>query len=252
MSETGVSLETAGLEEALRRLTDDNEAAYQLVLFDWDIPESDGIKAVRKLREALPGSIPILLLAEYDADGMEEALATENTEVLTKPFFASALRMKIAEMQEDTDREKEKEPEKADSLEGLHFLAAEDNEINAEILTEVLKMEGASCEIVENGERAVERFSSTEPGTYDAILMDIQMPVMNGYEASRAIRSLKREDAKLIPIIAMTANAFVDDIRDALESGMDAHVSKPIVVDQLKATFQEVLERRKHYGGSSE
>ncbi len=242
MSETGVSLETAGLEEALRRLTDDNEAAYQLVLFDWDIPESDGIKAVRKLREALPGSIPILLLAEYDADGMEEALATENTEVLTKPFFASALRMKIAEMQEDTDREKEKEPEKADSLEGLHFLAAEDNEINAEILTEVLKMEGASCEIVENGRLAVERFEQAAEGEFDAILMDVQMPVLNGYDAARAIRSLTREDAQRIPIIAMTANAFAEDEKAALDAGMNAHVAKPLDVELLKKVIREYVK----------
>ncbi len=242
MSETGVSLETAGLEEALRRLTGDNEAAYQLVLFDWDIPESDGIKAVRKLREALPGSIPILLLAEYDADGMEEALATENTEVLTKPFFASALRMKIAEMQEDTDREKEKEPEKADSLEGLHFLAAEDNEINAEILTEVLKMEGASCEIVENGRLAVERFEQAAEGEFDAILMDVQMPVLNGYDAARAIRSLTREDAQRIPIIAMTANAFAEDEKAALDAGMNAHVAKPLDVELLKKVIREYVK----------
>lgn len=242
MSETGVSLETAGLEEALRRLTGDNEAAYQLVLFDWDIPESDGIKAVRKLREALPGSIPILLLAEYDADGMEEALATENTEVLTKPFFASALRMKIAEMQEDTDREKEKEPEKADSLEGLHFLAAEDNEINAEILTEVLKMEGASCEIVENGRLAVERFEQAAEGEFDAILMDVQMPVLNGYDAARAIRSLTREDAQRIPIIAMTANAFAEDEKATLDAGMNAHVAKPLDVELLKKVIREYVK----------
>ncbi len=242
MSETGVSLETAGLAEALRRLTGDNEEAYQLVLFDWDIPESDGIKAVRKLREALPGSIPILLLAEYDADGMEEALATENTEVLTKPFFASALRMKIAEMQEDTDREKEKEPEKADSLEGLHFLAAEDNEINAEILSEVLKMEDAFCEIVENGRLAVERFEQAAEGEFDAILMDVQMPVLNGYDAARAIRSLTREDAQRIPIIAMTANAFAEDEKAALDAGMNAHVAKPLDVELLKKVIREYVK----------
>ena len=242
MSKTGVSLETAGLEEALRRLTGDNEEAYQLVLFDWDIPESDGIKAVRKLREALPGSIPILLLAEYDADGMEEALATENTEVLTKPFFASALRMKIAEMQEDTDREKEKEPEKADSLEGLHFLAAEDNEINAEILAEVLKMEDAFCEIVENGRLAVERFEQAAEGEFDAILMDVQMPVLNGYDAARAIRSLTREDAQRIPIIAMTANAFAEDEKAALDAGMNAHVAKPLDVELLKKVIREYVK----------
>lgn len=240
MGETGVCLEAAGLEEALQRLTDDREA-FQLVLFDWDIPESDGIKAVKKLREALPGMVPILLLAEYNAEGMEEALKTENTAVLAKPFFASALRAKIAEMQEDAGEETEGEAQNADSLEGLRFLAAEDNEINAEILTEVLKMEGASCEIVENGLLAVERFEHAAEGEFDAILMDVQMPVMNGYDAARAIRSLEREDAQRIPVIAMTANAFAEDEKAALASGMNAHVAKPLDVALLKKVIRQYV-----------
>ena len=240
MGETGVCLEAAGLEEALKRLAEDGEA-FQLVLLDWDIPEADGIKAVRKLREALPEQVPILLLAEYNAEGMEEALKTENTAVLAKPFFASALRAKIAEMQEDAEKEAEGEPQNEDSLEGLRFLAAEDNEINAEILAEVLKMEGASCEIVENGLLAVERFEHAAEGEFDAILMDVQMPVMNGYDAARAIRSLEREDARKIPVIAMTANAFAEDEKAALASGMNAHVAKPLDVALLKKAIRQYV-----------
>ena len=241
MGETGVCLEAAGLEESLKRLTDDRES-FQLALLDWDIPESDGIKAVRKLREALPKQVPILLLAEYNAEGMEEALKTENTAVLAKPFFASALRAKIAEMQEDAEKEAKGEPQNADSLEGLRFLAAEDNEINAEILAEVLKMEGASCEIVENGLLAVERFKRATEGEFDAILMDVQMPVMNGYEATRKIRALDREDAGEIPIIAMTANAFAEDEKAALASGMNAHVAKPLDVAHLKKVIGQYVK----------
>lgn len=240
MRETGVCLEAAGLEESLKRLSDDREA-FQLVLFDWDIPESDGIKAVKKLREALPEHVLILLLAEYNAEGMEEALKTENTAVLAKPFFVSALRAKIAEMQEDAEKEAKGEPQNADSLEGLRFLAAEDNEINAEILAEVLKMEGASCEIVENGLLAVERFKQAAEGEFDAILMDVQMPVMNGYDAARAIRSLEREDAQKIPVIAMTANAFAEDEKAALASGMNAHVAKPLDVALLKKVIGQYV-----------
>ena len=114
---------------------------------------------------------------------------------------------------------------------------AEDNEINAEIVEELLDIEEATCEIVENGQLAVERFNSTEPGSFDAILMDIQMPVMNGYEAARSIRALDREDAKMIPIIAMTANAFAEDVKDAMYAGMDAHVAKPIDMELLKRTL---------------
>ncbi|MCM1209470.1 MAG: response regulator, partial [Ruminococcus sp.] len=128
-----------------------------------------------------------------------------------------------------------------DCLNGKHFLVAEDNEINSEILCELLQLEGASCEIVENGQLAVETFQHAPPEKYDAILMDVQMPVMNGYDATRAIRSLEREDAKQIPIIAMTANAFAEDVKDALEAGMNAHIAKPIDMTLLKKTVSQYL-----------
>ncbi|MCM1399189.1 MAG: ATP-binding protein [Clostridium sp.] len=128
-----------------------------------------------------------------------------------------------------------------DCLNGKHFLVAEDNEINSEILCELLQMEGASCEIVENGQLAVETFQHAPPEKYDAILMDVQMPIMNGYDATRAIRSLEREDAKQIPIIAMTANAFAEDVKDALEAGMNAHIAKPIDMTLLKKTVSQYL-----------
>ena len=127
------------------------------------------------------------------------------------------------------------------SLEGLHFLAAEDNEINAEILSEILEMEGADCVIVENGKLALERFKNSAAGEFDAVLMDVQMPVMNGYEATRAIRSLERRDAKTIPIIAMTANAFAEDEKDALEAGMNVHVAKPIDIEVLKRAIKQCI-----------
>jgi len=131
-----------------------------------------------------------------------------------------------------------------DSLDGLHFLAAEDNEINAEILSEILEIEGASCEIVENGQLAVERFQASSEGEFDAILMDVQMPVMNGHEATRAIRRLPRSDAAKIPILAMTANAFAEDEKAALDAGMDAHVAKPIDVALLKKVIRHYIERK--------
>ena len=127
------------------------------------------------------------------------------------------------------------------SLEGLHFLAAEDNEINAEILSEILEMEGADCVIVENGKLALERFKNSAAGEFDAVLMDVQMPVMNGYEATRAIRSLERRDAKTIPIIAMTANAFDDDIEKSRAAGMNAHLAKPIEPERLYQTLYDFI-----------
>jgi len=135
-------------------------------------------------------------------------------------------------------------PEEAGDLTGMRFLAAEDNAINAEILAELLDIEGASCEIVADGRLAVERFQRAEPGEFDAILMDVQMPVMNGHEAARAIRALAREDAGRIPIIAMTANAFAEDEKAALDAGMDAHVPKPLNMEQLRKVIAQLRGRK--------
>lgn len=139
------------------------------------------------------------------------------------------------------DSGEDADPKMAGIFHGRHFLVAEDNEINAEILCELLHMEGASSDLREDGARTVEAFTSAEPGTYDVILMDIQMPGMNGYEAARVIRSLDRADAKEIPIIAMTANAFAEDVQAALEAGMNAHVAKPIDMNMLRAALGRVL-----------
>ena len=183
--------------------------------------------------EATPA--PILLLAEYDAEGTEAVLETGRTGVLAKPFFLSAFRQKVEELWSGG----EPEPLQDTSLEGLRFLAAEDNDINAEILAELLSMEGADCEIVENGRLAVERFQQSAEGEFDAILMDVQMPVMNGHDAARAIRALPRDDAGSIPIIAMTANAFTEDEKASLDAGMSAHVAKPLDLGLLKKVIRQ-------------
>ena len=197
----------------------------------------------KRIRSFVPVSVPIIFLTAYDGDEVrEEILQTENCEFLAKPFFVSAFKEKILEMQdEQTDQEKvpdEKEPE---NLRGRHLLVAEDNEINAEILEELLDIEEVSCVIVENGRLALERFGCSAPGEFDAILMDVQMPEMNGYDATKAIRSLEREDAGSIPIIAMTANAFTEDVKDAMAAGMNAHISKPIDMELLMKTLNQYI-----------
>ena len=126
-------------------------------------------------------------------------------------------------------------------LEGRRFLIVEDNAINAEILCELLAMLGAGADVRTDGAQAVQAFREAAPGDYDAILMDIRMPVMNGYEAARAIRGLTRPDAGAIPIVAMTANAFAEDVQACLEAGMNAHVAKPIDIEVLRATLRRVL-----------
>ncbi len=240
MADAGIHLDAAGLEEALDKIR--GGAAYQLALLDWDGPGADGAAAVKALRGALSQAVPVVLLTEHDAQGLEQTLREKGTAVLAKPFFVAAFREKVAELWTHDVPAAGAEPEPDGALEGLHFLAAEDNEINAEILVELLELEGASCEVVENGRLAVERFQSAPPGRFHAILMDVQMPVMNGHDAARAIRALDREDAGQIPIIAMTANAFAEDEKAALDAGMNAHVAKPLDVELLKKTIRRFVK----------
>ena len=180
-------------------------------------------------------------MSDHGEAAGEEIAQGENVGVLIKPFFASAFKEKIQQMQA-AQKSAEPEVESIHNLAGLHFLAAEDNEINAEILREILAYEKADCEIVENGQLAVERFERAEVGEFDAILMDVQMPVMNGYEATRAIRALAREDARTIPIIAMTANAFAEDEKEALDAGMNVHLAKPIDIELLKQVIMQYTQ----------
>ncbi len=244
MNETGVLTDTvSNLEEAVRMLETCGGESYDLVLMDWDIQELGGIEAAKKIRKCVSQTAPVLFLASYDAKGLEVALELENTGILTKPFFVSALKEKITELQNGTEKTVS-EKEMCSSLEGLHVLAAEDNEINAEILSEILEMEGADCEIAENGKLAVERFAQSAEEEFDAILMDVQMPVLNGYEATKAIRALKRSDAGQIPIIAMTANAFAEDEKEALAAGMDVHMAKPIDIELLKKILNKYVQRK--------
>ena len=155
--------------------------------------------------------------------------------------FEILMDLKIAEdrtaalaAQEETDEQD------GNILQGMRFLCAEDNELNAEILTELLKIEGAECTICENGEEILKAFERSAPGDYDMILMDVQMPVMNGYEATKAIRRSSHELAKKIPIIAMTANAFSEDIQHSLAAGMNAHISKPVEMKVLEKTIRSI------------
>ena len=162
--------------------------------------------------------------------------------------FEVFMDLKIAEERSASPASQaETEEQDGNILKGMRFLCAEDNELNAEILTELLKIEGAECTICENGKRALETFEQSVPGDYDMILMDIQMPVMNGYEATKAIRRSSHELAKTIPIIAMTANAFSEDIQHSLTAGMNAHISKPVDMMLLEKTIRSIKS-----GGGSE
>jgi signal transduction histidine kinase/DNA-binding response OmpR family regulator len=246
MKDVGITVHTAfDREEAMCLIADcsSRQEGYDAVLLDWDTPERNAVRIAEEIRKILPETVPILFLTAQGPEGVEDALRMKNTGVLSKPFFVSAFQEKISEMAAEKDGAVLQEPAEHDNLEGMHFLAAEDNEINAEILREILSIEGADCEIVENGKLAVERFEAAAEGTFDAILMDVQMPVMNGYDATRAIRALKREDAKEIPIIAMTANAFAEDEKEALAAGMNIHLAKPIDIALLRKVIKQCVQR---------
>jgi signal transduction histidine kinase/CheY-like chemotaxis protein len=214
---------------------------YHLVLLDWKMPGINGLEATRRIRQEVSKDIPILILTSYDWPDIEEDARNAGVDAfLSKPFFLTSFRQAVSSVLHHTAEEHQSAKESI--LQGMHILVAEDNEINAEILSELLDMSGATCDIYENGRLVADAFASSKPGQYDLILMDVQMPVMNGYDATRTIRDMDHPLARTIPIIAMTANAFSEDIRDALEAGMSAHVAKPIDMTVLEQTIKAVLE----------
>lgn len=189
----------------------------------------------------LGDEMPIFLSSSFEwtlsADEMRKYGVTA---FIPKPYFRSQLLEALAAHTESgrARRGAEKHDDQV-RFQGRHVLLAEDNELNQEIAVELIEMLGAETQCADNGKEALDRFAAEPPGTFDLIFMDIQMPEMNGYEATRAIRALPREDARTIPIVAMSANAFVEDIRSCERAGMNAHVPKPVSLAQL----EEVMER---------
>lgn len=211
---------------------------YHIILLDWKLPGMNGIAAAREIRRLYGEDIPILLISAYDwTEIEEEAKDAGISGFISKPLFKSTLFYGLKPFVADLGTSdpvvsaKGTGPEKAD-LSGRHILLAEDNDLNWEIAKELLSSVGLILEWAENGKVCVEKFLQSPPGFYDAILMDVRMPVMNGYEATEAIRALDREDAS-IPIIAMTADAFYEDIQKCLQCGMNAHIAKPIDIQEV-------------------
>ncbi len=246
MRETGVVVEYAiGGETAIQMMGKARQMSkpYDLILLDWKMPGLDGLETARLIRKSYPEKIPILLLTAYDWSEIEqEAIEIGVNHFMPKPFFMSTFKEVICRV---VDAPQIAEKGKDSVVQGKRILVVDDIEVNQIILMKILSSQGAVCEAVVNGQEAVDAFLNSPPGTYDLILMDVQMPVMGGYEATRIIRASNHPEAKSVPIIAMTANAFVDDVRDAIDSGMDAHIAKPIQIDKLKATIQQVLDSRK-------
>ncbi len=219
--------------------------AYSLILLAWKLPEMDGVETARRIREKIGNRIPVFVLTEYDwSEVEEEARQAGVNAFLQKPFFISNFRQVVEQLhngEEYDDENKKKDQRKRKSLSDLNFLIAEDNLINAEIITELLRLEGARCDLAENGKKALEMFEKSSDGYYDVILMDIQMPVMDGYDAAKEIRKCRHPDAKTIPIAAMTANAFAEDVQKSLAAGMNVHISKPVNMDVLRSAVLKLV-----------
>lgn len=245
MADSGVEFDTAySGEEAVALVQKEYDAGreYSAIILDWQMPGMNGLDAARAIRKIIPIDTPVLFLTSYDWTEIEtEALEIDVDGFLAKPFTSMNLKEKLIEV-EHFKNAVTREDISLD-LQGLHFLLAEDNDLNAEIVVELLKSEGAACDVAENGQLAVDTFLAAPAGTYDAILMDVMMPVMNGYEATKCIRLSDHPDARSIPIVAMTANAFVKDVQDALDAGMNAHIAKPINMDTLKNTLGSCIRR---------
>ncbi len=217
---------------------------YHIALLDWRLADLDGLEAAREIRNRLEGACPVCIVTSYDWSQIEEKATPAQVDgFLQKPFFPSALyrcvNQYVFHREEDVQ---EKTQERAD-LTGRRILVAEDNDINREIVVELLTNLGADVTTAPDGREAVRRFADSPEGGYDLVLMDIQMPGMNGYQATRAIRQMARADAESIPIFAMTADAFAEDIEMAHKAGMNCHLAKPLDVTVVLREIQKYIGR---------
>ena len=214
---------------------------YQIYLIDWLMPDMNGIETTRRIRKIVGKEAKIIMLSAYDWGEVEkEAREAGVTEFVSKPLFPSDLK-KILLKVSGLNGEEQKKEEKVD-FSGKRILLVEDNMMNREIATEYLTDFGFLVENAENGKEACEILEKSEPGYFDMVLMDIQMPIMNGYEATRTIRKFKNKKIANIPILAMTANAFEEDKKAAKEAGMNGHLAKPIDIQKLIETLKEILK----------
>ena len=234
----------SGKEAVLRaRQSIEMSDVYHAYIIDWRLPDMNGIEVTRQIR-SLHDDTPIIILTAYDWSDIEvEAKAAGVTAFCSKPMFMSDLRETLMSAlgQNQTDAAQELLPQKNADFKGRRILLVEDNELNREIAQEILREYGFRVDTAENGAVAVEKVCTAAPGSYDLVLMDVQMPVMDGYTATRKIRALDDPARAKLPILAMTANAFDEDRRNALESGMNGFLSKPIVIGDLVQELHKIL-----------
>lgn len=220
---------------------------YDVCFIDWKMPDMDGAETARRIRKSVGDELLIIIISAYDWNPIEaEARAAGVNDFVAKPFFASTLYNALVSATQKLGRSPtDKDIDDKDyDFSGKRILLVEDNEFNREIGNEFMDMVKATAEDAQNGQEAVDMFEASPQGYYDLILMDVQMPVMNGYEATRTIRQSAHPDAKTIPIIAMTANAFSEDVADAVAAGMNGHIAKPIDVNALYKTIYAHLQKK--------
>ncbi len=251
---TAATLKTIGVnadwtldgETAVKKIKErhNQNNEYQIILLDWKLPGIDGIETARRIRSEMGENIPILLISAYDWNEIEEeAKEAGISGFISKPLFKSTLYLGLRQYSDNNSKTDEKDEENMTNFHGAKVLVAEDNELNWEIASELLSAQlDLDMEWAENGQICVEKFQNSPEGYYSAILMDIRMPVMNGYEATEEIRKLKRND-KDLPIIAMTADAFSEDVQRCLACGMNAHVSKPIDIKEIEKLLKKYLKK---------
>ncbi len=233
-------------EEAIERTVEAHDAGddFAALILDWKMPEKDGIETAIEIRERVGRDVPIIILSAYDWTDVEaKARGAGIKTFIEKPLFRSRLVYALKSVLANNEKTAKLDTAelRETSYEGKRVLLVEDNELNREIACELLSFINVEVEQAEDGKIAVEKIEQNPPHYYDLVLMDIQMPVMNGYEAARRIRSLGRGDTDDLPIIAMTANAFADDIKEALDSGMNDHLAKPVEVSKLLEMMEKWL-----------
>ena len=242
LRQVGVSCETvtSGREAVdMVKMRHARRDDYSLILVDWKMPEMDGVETTRQIRKIVGYETPIIILTSYSwEDIAEEATEAGVDTFVAKPLFAG---MVMEEFREAFKKKNVRLERETADLKGRRVLLAEDMAVNAEIMMMVLSMREIEVEHAENGRIAVELFAGHAPGYFDAILMDMRMPEMDGLEATRTIRAMDREDAKTIPIIALTANAFDEDVQRSMQAGLNAHLSKPVEPEALFRTLESLI-----------
>ena len=233
----------SGKEAVLRtRQSVMRKDSYSVYIVDWLLPDMNGLEVTRRIRKEVTEDVPVIVLTAYDwSDVEEEAKEAGVTAFCSKPLFLSELRRCLYSLiQSDPNKEETKDKSRPEINTG-RILLAEDNELNQEIAVTILEEAGFSMEVAGNGRIALDMLQKSEPGYYQLVLMDVQMPEMDGYEATRQIRRLENTQLSRIPILAMTANAFEEDKQEALEAGMNGYIAKPINIKELFAALKEVL-----------